>query len=185
MLPPGSSGMKPSAARIPFLRAWTWEFLQNLPLFLAFTFGLQSSAAGDLTGALAAVAAGAISCALLIRWTERRIRPGPEEAPGVTLANIFIFGASSAAFVLYFSWNGGRPLFDAALGLAAGASASLLQFWAAGEPVSARHTFSLGAAGAMAILCIRFFVLDLPPFPAALILNAPVTTLIVLIEYRS
>jgi len=161
-----------------------WEFLQNLPLVCAFTFGRAALAEGNLAAALSITTGCALIGSLLIRYTEPAIRPGVVETWRETITNTVFFTTAVLLFIFYFSWNSGSLPLDLVLGVAAGLSASVLQAAAAREAVSPRHTLALAASFALALALIRLSTPGLPPFQGALLINLPVTTVIVSLDYR-
>ncbi|HUF38195.1 MAG TPA: hypothetical protein VMN57_06715 [Anaerolineales bacterium] len=163
--------------------AWSIEFIQNLPLVSAFITGYALVTAGRVGGMVAVVFIGVAIGALLIRYTEPRIVAGPIEKPAETIANLFFFTLAILGFIYYFSWKTASWPFDLALSIAVGIAASLIQARAAGAQPSARHSAAMIASFSAAVLLIRFWALSAPPFTAAIVLTAVVTTIIVRIEY--
>ncbi len=166
-----------------FVLVWLVEFIQNLPFAAAFVFGYAYFTASSPLRSNLWVLAGVIAGALVIRYTEPRIAPGPIETPAETLTNIVFFWLAILGFIYYFSWNLGSWLFDLALGLAAGAGLTFFQARAAGERPSIRHLAAMGFSFSTAVLLIRFWALEAGPYAATFGLTAAATTIIVIIDY--
>ncbi len=173
---------------IPMVRklmhAWFWEYIQNTPLILAFTYGFAQFSEGDMVGAGRAILSGVIAGALLIRITESRIEGGEVESWRETATNIFFFSLAISFFIFYFSRTKQILHIDILSGIFTGILASVFQAFAARSWPTIRHTVSLAAAFAAAVWLIRTFALTQSPLPGALTINLAVTTVIVLIEYR-
>ena len=164
--------------------AWFWEFIQNLPLVLAFTVGLDLFRRGSASQAAYLVFSFVVAGALAIRFTEPLIERGQRETWRETLTNVLFFNIAIGFFIFYFSRIPAIPLFDLLSGIITGTAASVLQASAAKEKPSALHTFSLAVSFGTAVLLIRYVALPLSPVSAALLINLCVTTIIVFIEYR-
>jgi hypothetical protein len=166
-----------------FIRIWLVEFAQNFPLVSAFIFGYVQFETGNPALVLVVVLVGVTAGALIIRYTEPRIVPGPVEQFAETATNIIFFSLAILGFILYFSWKSGSWTIDLALSAAAGLLVSLLQARAARERVSIRHLAAMTLSFGAAVLLIRFWALGASPLVAAPALTAIATTIIVLVEY--
>ena len=167
------------------LRIWFWEFVQNTPLIMAFTFGYQFFLAKNMYTALMIVLIGVGTGALLIRFTESRIDKSSPESWRETFTNMFFFSLAINLFFIYFNWIPGSPPLDILTGIAVGFLASISQAAAGKTSLSLQHTAALSVSFAVALLLIRGIIGVYAPLPAAILVNLPVTTLIVIIEYRS
>lgn len=165
------------------LNIWFWEFLQNFMLVCAFTFGYTAYTGGNPAAAVGITIAFVGAGVFTIRFTEPAIRPGPLESRRETLTNLIFFSVAVIFFVLYFSWKRGSLPVDLLLGFFTGAAAAVLQARAAREAVSIRHLLALTIAFALALAVIRLFALPQPPLLAAVVINVPVTAVIVALDY--
>lgn len=154
-------------------------------MILSFTYGYDRLRIGAASSALPGILAGVTAGALLIRYTEKFINGSKTESWIETLTNILFFSLAIGLFMLYFSRIPAKLPLDLLSGLVVGTAASLFQAAAAKEKISGRHTLSLAVAFGAAVLLIRNFALAIPPAAGMLIINLPVTTIIVIIEYRN
>ncbi len=138
-----------------FLNAIFWEFVQNLPVILFFVAAVWLWAQQQRGKALLCVLMGAVTGALVIRFTEP-LATGYEEPWGVTIVNIISFGVLQVPFIVYLSvethWSSWRT--DALLGGLAGVGLAVVQGLASqGSPLIGivLHSVALAVAS-MAIL---------------------------------
>ncbi len=146
-----------------FLNVLFWEFVQNLPLLLAFTAAVWWWAHGERWKSVAAVAGGAVVTALVIALTEawKIMDPSYVEPPAVIAINVAGIAIFTMLFTLYLGtearWSSWRT--DLLLGALAGAAFALMQ--AAGAPgiwivAVLVHGVALALAGALVLVGMRF-----------------------------
>jgi len=166
------------------MQAWFWEFLQNAPLIMAFAYGFEKFRSGEILSAAGIGLLGAVTGALIIRFTENFIQPGKRESWRVTLTNVAFFGPAIALFSAYFSRVPANWLTDLIVGVCSGWLVSALQSWAAGESPDTGHSIAMAAAFSVAVLLIRQLVGAISPWTSILLINVAVTSVIVWIEYH-
>lgn len=172
-----------------FFRAMGWEFVQNLPLIMAFVAGVWLWTRRHQRLALICLVAGSISTALLIRFTLPYIH-GYHEKMAVTLFNMLSLCAILSLFTVYLGsearWNNWKT--DAILG---GLAAMLLAIGqgmaSAGDPWLgiALHAVALGLSAPVVLISTR--TLKARPLPAALngalLITVMMTLIISILDY--
>ncbi len=171
--------LKPSFAILLF-----WEYLQNLPPALGFFLGFSYFQRDDPAGWLFALAGGLLG-ALVIRYTESFMDPGPRESWTSTGANAVFFASGTLLAIFYFDNRWGIWWIDAAIGVVAGGALALSQGWAAGTRIDARHLGAMAAALALGLPATRYLLLFWPPLLGALAICLVVSVSIVAIGYRA
>lgn len=147
---------------VAFLNVLFWEFVQNLPLILAFTASIWWWAHGERVKSFGAVATGAVVTALVIALTEawKIGDPAYVEPLAVIAINVFSLIVFQILFTLYLgteaSWSSWRT--DLLLGGLAGVAFASMQ--AAGAPgirivAVLVHGLALALAGAGVLVAMR------------------------------
>lgn len=161
-----------------------WEFLQNLPIVAGFMYALRLWRQELPWAAIAIAIVGSSLGAVTIALTESKKTPGHREPLPVLLTNALILTVVMVVVVIYFpaSWSGW--ISDILIGVLAGTGLSAAQSWAAKEKVGLRHSFALGISASLALLGIRWITnMDFPFITSSLLILAPVTLIIGLIDY--
>jgi hypothetical protein len=142
-----------------FWTALFWEFVQNLPVIVAFVSAVWLWSRQERTRAAICAVVGAATGALVIRLTETMVRGGREPV-AVTIVNILAFSLFQIVFAAYLGsqkrWSSSKT--DLVLGGLGGAVLAAAQGLAAPEaPLIGivLHSLSLAIAGSLVLVSIR------------------------------
>ena len=161
-----------------------WEFLQNFPLLLGFTFALDKAKHNAWVLMFLSSFFGSTIGSQIIRFTEPFILPGEREPVNVTITNMIIFFVTAIAMAVYFAQRWGSWWTDLCLGIFIGGFLGYAQDLAAGNnKIGFRHILALILAFIPALFAIRLLTERYTPLWAALLLNTMITLVIVLIDY--
>lgn len=168
-----------------FLRAFFWEFTQNLPLVGGFLASRDVWQQGNPGAAIACMAAGSVLGSLAIWATESRIVKGHREPMQIVVANILAITLLMFLLTVYMSsrWSGwGSDLF---FGFVGGASFGLMQSLVAKSPVGLGHCMAFALAFALGLMGVRVLTAIMPLGINIVVIAAAVTVVITAIDYGS
>lgn len=173
-------------------RAWSWEFLQNLPLVAGFLLGLQAWQSGRWGLAVGWMVSGSIVGALVIWATEARIVDGHREPARVVLTNVVVITILEVALVAYLSsawsrwWTDliGGSVGALLLGISQDLAAGSARDQALDRGIDWGHCAALALAFGCTLLGVRVLVAFLPLGVNVLVVTALSAAAVVLIDYR-
>jgi fluoride ion exporter CrcB/FEX len=173
------------------LRAFIWEFIQNVPVLLGFTTAVWWWAREERRKAIVACVMGGSVGALVIRYTEAWKIGRPFMEPwSVTFVNIVGFSLILLLFAIYLGKEGrwSNPTIDLALGVLAGGGFALVQGLAApGASVVGVVLHSVALAFAASVVMVMIRRLKVQTFRAALVnaalVSLTMTAIITVIDY--
>ncbi len=166
-----------------FLRAFFWEFVQNLPLVGGFLSGLDFWQQGKLGVAITCMIAGSVIGSLVIWATESRIVKGHREPMQVVVANILAMVLLMFLLTLYMlsRWSGWWS--DLLVGFVGGISLGVIQSLVAKSPVGFGHCMAFALSFALGLVGVRAVTSVMPVIANILVITAVVTAIITTIDY--
>lgn len=167
-----------------FLRAFFWEFVQNLPLVAGVLYGLFFWQQARVASALACMVVGSILGAVIIWATEARIVSGHHEPWQVVVTNMIGMAALMLLVVVYWSAPWSSWWTDVGLGLLAGTALAVAQDLAAKARIGVGHALALAVSLALALVGVRLLARVFPVWLNVLWITLTVTAVICWLDYR-
>jgi len=166
-----------------FLRAFFWEFVQNLPLVGGFLSGLDFWKQGKLGLAITCMIAGSVVGSLVIWATESRIVKGHHEPTQAVVVNILAMGSLMLLLTVYMSsqWSGWWS--DLPAGFIGGIGLGVIQSLAIKSPVSFGHCMAFALSFALGLVGVRVLVAAISVSANILVVTTVVTAVITTIDY--
>lgn len=166
-----------------FLRAFFWEFVQNLPLVGGFLLSLDFWRQGELVAAIVCIVAGSIVGPLVIWATESRIVKGHREPIQAVGMNMLAIGLLAFFLVLYMSSKRSGWWSDLVIGVGGGIALGAIQSLTVRSSISLSHCTAFALAFALGLGGVRLLITVVPLGANILVITAIVSAIITAVDY--
>jgi hypothetical protein len=168
---------------VRFVRVYFWEYVQNIAFLVGFVWSLRFFREDQFLIALIILVGSSFITAVIIRWTERYIANTHHETVQATIANGTYMTIAGVIMVLYmnqisFWWA------DIVVAGVIGGGFGFFQIYVQKQSFQEEvdHAIAFFLAAGISLLSLRFF-LNFNEWVAAIVVNAILTLIIVIVDY--